>query len=188
MLPQKPNPHDLLNSTEFNTFSKTFTVDILTPEQCQTVIDYGLTHATPEANKHNRQFSKNLKNCFLPLDHELHQWLAPAWKEAMDFFNFAVEFIEPYDLKFYNTGGLFSRHIDNYHGINIPVDRKISMSLQLSPDTEYQGGDLVVGHKSAGRRQGSATFFPSFYPHHVTELTQGTRWAVIGWAWGPYWR
>lgn len=188
MLPQRSNPHDTLSSEEFNNFAKTITVNALTPEQCNQIVNYGLENVSPEPNKHNRQFSKNLKNCFLPLNHELHTWLAPAWDQALDFFNFSVDFIEPYDLKFYDTNGLFSRHIDNYHGIDIPVDRKISMSLQLTSEDDYTGGTLIVGHKPASRLQGTATFFPSFYPHHVTEITQGSRWAVIGWAWGPYWR
>jgi predicted 2-oxoglutarate/Fe(II)-dependent dioxygenase YbiX len=188
MLPNLPNPHNKLTLEEFNSFVRTITIeDAISLDMCDSLITYGQALVEKEQNKHNRSFQKVLDNCWLPLDHEIHAALQPAWKQANDFFKFKVTFVEPYDLKRYQPGGFFNRHIDNYHGNNVHNDRKISMSLQLSDETSYGAGDLIIGNYTASKKKLSATFFPSFYPHYVEKITTGTRWALIGWAWGPYW-
>jgi predicted 2-oxoglutarate/Fe(II)-dependent dioxygenase YbiX len=189
MIPNLANPHDSLSEDEFNRFVRVLTIeDAISDTLCRSIIEYGEKTVDQEANKHNRSFQKVVDNCWLPLNHEVHNALQPAWKSAMEFFKFDVEFVEPYDLKRYQTGGFFNRHIDNYHGNNVPVDRKISMTLQLSDETEYTGGQVVFGHHRVTKKRLSATFFPSFYPHYVDKIESGIRWSLIGWAWGPYWK
>lgn len=189
MIPNLPNPHSKLSEEEFNRFVRVLTIEnAITETLCESIVEFGKKEVDKEVNKHNRSFQKVVDNCWLPLDHEVHLALQPAWQAAMDFFKFDVEFVEPYDLKRYQTGGFFNRHIDNYHGNNVPVDRKISMTLQLSDETDYTGGQVVFGHHQVTKKKLSATFFPSFYPHYVDKIESGIRWSLIGWAWGPYWK
>lgn len=190
MIPNRPNPHDQFTKEEITTqFSKVFTVgNVITNEMAAELLDFGEQNVVSASNKHNHNFSIKVDTCWLPLDHPVHEMLQDAWKQAIDFFGFDITFIEPYELKKYPIGGHYSRHIDNYHGLNIPNDRKLSMSLQLSNEEEYEGGDLVIMYKTASKKRLSMTFFPSFYPHGVQPVTKGTRWVMIGWGWGPYWK
>lgn len=183
------NPHNNLSPAEISDFSRYFTVeDVLQPHECDELVSEGLSRIFSAEKKHTYKTSMKLEHCFLPKDHTLHNKLLTVWEYAIKKFKFDITFIEPYKLQTYPVDGYFDRHIDNYHGLSLPVDRKLSMTLQLSDDLSYGGGDLVVGHHRASRKKGSATFFPSFYPHKVETVTSGRRWCVVGWAWGPYWR
>ena len=71
--------------------------------------------------------------------------------------------------------------------------RKISSSIQLSDPDTYEGCALQVRNKKEARmyplaRQGSVIAFPSYADHIVTPLTSGTRYAMVGWFFGPQWR
>lgn len=68
--------------------------------------------------------------------------------------------------------------------------RKLSVSIQLSPETEYEGGDLQIGLlddevDTMSRRQGTLIIFPSIVRHRVTPVTKGVRYSLVGWAVGP---
>lgn len=190
MIPNSPNPHNKFTKEQITRdFSKIFTVEnVISNELANEIIEYGRQNITSATNKHNHNFSIKVDTCWLPLNHAVHSALQDAWFQAIEFFKFDITFIEPYEIKRYPLGGHYTRHIDNYHGLNIPDDRKLSMSLQLSEDSDYEGGDLVIMYKKAPRKRLSMTFFPSFYPHGVEPVFKGERWVMIGWGWGPYWR
>ena len=188
MIPHAPNPHDKLTSTEFNQFQRIFIIEnLFSNEMCDELVDYGRINATPASNKHDRPHSIKLDHVFLPMDNKYHIYLQDAWNQAIEHFQFKIDFVEPYELKKYPTGGHFARHIDNYHGLNLSVDSKLSMSIQLTDEKEYTAGNLVIGHRVAPKKKGTGIFFPSFYNHHVDAIATGERWSLIGWAWGPYW-
>jgi PKHD-type hydroxylase len=67
--------------------------------------------------------------------------------------------------------------------------RKISMSIQLTDEAEYDGGDLeFMIHRSiikAPREKGTVIFFPSYLTHRVTKVTRGTRRSLVFWFHGP---
>ena len=83
----------------------------------------------------------------------------------------------------------YSWHTDN--GTTNPY-RKLSFSLQLSDDADYEGGDLeiLVGDEpiKLGREQGVINFFPSYTLHRVTPITKGTRYSLVCWVSGPHFR
>jgi PKHD-type hydroxylase len=76
--------------------------------------------------------------------------------------------------------------------------RKLSMTLNLSDETDYEGGNLKfdLGPHSANKRyhecteirpKGSVIVFPSHVYHQVTPVTKGTRYSLVMWSWGrPY--
>ena len=96
------------------------------------------------------------------------------------------------DLKYlvYNAGSHFSQwHRDS--GYKHTALRKISMSIELCDNCEYEGGELHVfpdcREHVAGpeRKPGHAVVFPSHHYHRVTEVTKGTRYALVNWICGP---
>ncbi len=62
------------------------------------------------------------------------------------------------------------------------------MSVQLSNPSDYEGGEFIIAGNSFKLSIGSVLAFPSFFSHNVDLVKNGTRWSLIGWAWGPYWR
>jgi len=73
--------------------------------------------------------------------------------------------------------------------------RKISMTLNLSTENSYEGGNLKFdfGPHSSGERfkvceeirpQGSMIVFPSYEYHCVTPVTKGTRYSLVLWSLG----
>ncbi len=70
--------------------------------------------------------------------------------------------------------------------------RKLTVVVQLSDASDYQGGALELRPDSntvqANTAQGTATVFPSFVLHRVTPVTEGTRWSLTLWAHGPAFR
>lgn len=191
MIPQLPNPHDRLTFEEFNTFSDYYYAeDVITDDMCNKLIAYGEEHVVPQGSKHNKKFLQHKFHCFLPMHHEIHSILSDHWYAAAKHLQVDIEYVEPYDLKVYPTNGFMNRHIDNYHGLSsiVQSDRKISMSLQLTDEDLYSGGEMIVGYRPTSKKKLSATFFPSFFPHNVTTVTKGERWALVSWAWGPPWK
>jgi PKHD-type hydroxylase len=68
-------------------------------------------------------------------------------------------------------------------------DRKISLTVQLSPSENYKGGNMLLhdGPDSwvMDRTQGTATFFPSWTLHEVKPVMKGERWALVAFFCGP---
>jgi len=84
----------------------------------------------------------------------------------------------------YPEGGFYSWHVDN--DVNMqhePPVRKISMTLLLSPESEFEGGDLelMAEGKVAKIKQGHAIFFASFIRHRVKPVTRGRRQSLVMW-------
>lgn len=154
---------------------------------CDDIIEYGSTNVMPGIDKYPHIFKTSFHSCLLPLNHSIHELMSPVWEEIIDYFHFSIDFIEPYELKRYENNDFFGLHRDNYNGLDQPIDRKITMVLQLADADSYQDGDLKIVNKVAPKHKGSVTAFPSFFPHEVTKTT-GCRWSLIGWAWGPYWQ
>lgn len=162
--------------------------DVLAPDLCDKLISYGNTNVTRGVSKYPGLFDISFYSCLLPLDSEAHSSLQESWSQVVDHFKFDIDFVEPYELKRYTSADFFGKHVDNYYSLTKDIDRKITMSVQLSDSTEYAGGDLVVTGQYVRAKKGSVVCFPSYFPHWVDKLSSGTRWSLIGWAWGPYWK
>ena len=83
-------------------------------------------------------------------------------------------------------GGHYDWHVD--HG-PLKVQRKLSISVQLSDPSDYDGCNLEfqAGNKieTAPRNLGAVVAFPSYVLHRVTPCTRGTRKALVAWTTGP---
>jgi PKHD-type hydroxylase len=84
----------------------------------------------------------------------------------------------------YPEGGFYEWHVDNDVNMQYePPVRKISMTLLLSPESEFEGGDLELMSegKVAKIKQGHAVFFASFIRHRVKPVTRGRRQSLVMW-------
>jgi len=84
----------------------------------------------------------------------------------------------------YPEGGFYEWHVDN--DVNMahePPVRKISMTCLLSPESEFEGGDLELMSegKVAKIKQGHAVFFASFIRHRVKPVIRGRRQSLVMW-------
>ncbi|HYC36980.1 MAG TPA: 2OG-Fe(II) oxygenase [Usitatibacter sp.] len=84
-------------------------------------------------------------------------------------------------------------HFDWHFDVADPATstRKLSLSVQLSEPSEYDGGALEFsprGELPFARARGSVIVFPSYLCHRVSPVTRGARAALICWAHGPAFR
>ena len=85
----------------------------------------------------------------------------------------------------YNIGDKYDWHFDMGH--DVLSTRKLSFSIQLSDEKSYDGGNLeFLPSMSCDfiRQKGTLCVFPSYWTHRVTEITQGTRYCIVGWVHG----
>lgn len=88
-----------------------------------------------------------------------------------------------------NTKGHYTWHRDNGVASIGAVPRKLSMVLQLSDPSDYEGGDLEIftaaEPQQVKKAKGLIAAFPSYTLHRVTPVTKGTRKTLVVWATGP---
>ena len=69
------------------------------------------------------------------------------------------------------------------------VKEKISISIQLSDENEYEGGELEfktgMNNITAPKNFNSVLLFPSYLIHRVKPVTKGTRRSLVLWISGP---
>jgi len=81
--------------------------------------------------------------------------------------------------------GKYGKHVDR--GLNIPV-RKLSISIQLTNNEEYEGGELNLYEDdkpiTMDKTQGTLIIFPSYVLHEVMPVTKGERNSLVTWVTG----
>jgi len=101
-------------------------------------------------------------------------------------------FGEPFQLTNYDQSeqGMYGWHVD--YGGKIGPSRKLSLVLQLTDPSQYEGGNLQVltgGQPQTVRKQrGLVAAFPSYVLHQVTPVTSGSRQSLVAWISGPAFR
>lgn len=104
------------------------------------------------------------------------------------FFKFELEgFGEGFQFtKYESPAGKYELHIDKTYKSMV---RKLSVVVQLSDPTDYEGGDLILKFSNEDtkvkREQGYLVAFPSYVLHGVQPVTSGTRYSLVGWITGP---
>ncbi len=88
-----------------------------------------------------------------------------------------------------SEGGHYDWHVDQGALVN---RRKLSLTLQLSDPSHYEGGELefLAGARTehAPRERGMLIAFPSYGVHRVAPVTAGTRKSLVIWVTGPQFR
>jgi PKHD-type hydroxylase len=87
-------------------------------------------------------------------------------------------------------GACYGWHRDK--GGDTQVPRKLSMTLQLSDPSEYDGGELQLSLEASpltlAKGKGILHAFPSYVLHQVTPVTRGVRRSLVVWLVGPRFR
>lgn len=131
----------------------------------------------------------------------LTRFIMQANQEAL--WNFDITEPEQVQIGRYKENQFYKQHIDCYikgsdivatgsgSAVIVPLlsQRKISASLLLNDESEYEGGDLIILDETVKvKKQGTIIVFPSFMAHQVTPVTRGVRYSAVCWMGGPKWK
>ena len=201
--PLKPplQPHRLLSSQSGRRESAHLSLvatmpAVFSPEECARILAMAQQHqgftGTVDARADSADPIRRSTVRFLYPGAD-NDWLFARLDHAVVRLNAAYDFelqgfFEGVQVASYGEGGHYGWHMDI--GPDVFSTRKLSLSLQLSPEADYDGGELefLVGGDVATRTQGSLIAFPSFLVHRVRPVTRGTRWSLVSWVAGPAFR
>ena len=174
---------------------------LLTPSQCQDIINTGIQQKLEEAKvgmKEEKYGGYDTKKrittiSWIPFKAmpDMYRIIERSMKQANgNHFGYeGMEITENAQFTEYPKGGFYDWHMDaevDCH--NEPPVRKISMTILLSPPHEFEGGDLEFmseGNKPPQLLQGQAIFFCSWIRHRVAKVKKGVRRALVMWFGGP---
>jgi predicted 2-oxoglutarate/Fe(II)-dependent dioxygenase YbiX len=86
----------------------------------------------------------------------------------------------------YPVGSVMRPHTDHIHTLFDGQAKGIpALSIVGNLNDGYEGGDLVLCGKPYALKAGQVLVWPScfLYPHEVLEITAGTRYSFVSWAW-----
>ena len=149
-----------------------------------------LTDATVVGDYDNHPVNKNVRKVLNIDFHDenLFKRLNGAIQVAnTQYFNYKIDSIDTLRFLKYGIGGTYNWHTD--YGRNQCSMRKLTAIIQLSEETDYEGGDFEFGITNTegtglitgNRTKGCLLVFPSFLSHRVTPITKGTRYSIITW-------
>ena len=136
---------------------------------------------------------------------EVHPYVRDANIKAG--WNFEYDWSESCQFTTYTKGQHYSWHCDPFHKPSTLKDpnftgkiRKISMSIQLSEPTEYEGGEFQFDFRNSEdgspnirtvselKEKGSIVVFPSHLYHRVLPIKKGKRQSLVVWTIGQPFR
>ena len=170
---------------------------IFTPKQCQMIINAGRSEPRQNASVGNDKGdggsgidteTRTSHISWIPFEkmNEMYKDIEKFMKTTNNnHFGFdGMQITEMAQYTEYPEGGFYDWHVDNDVSFaHEPPVRKISMTLLLSPENEFEGGDLelIKEGKATKLKQGQAIFFASFIRHRVTPVTRGNRKSLVMW-------
>ena len=193
------------------------------PKICDEIIKYGLDQQeqlalTGDLNPDEelteeqlKDLSKKRKSHLVWMNErwiyrEIHPYIHQANANAG--WNFDWDFSESCEFTKYKEGEFYDWHCDSW---DKPYDkpdepdrhgkiRKLSVTVSLSDETEYEGGDFEFDFRNKDaeksqpqvckeiRPKGSIVVFPSFVWHRVKPVISGTRHSLVVWNLGKPFR
>ena len=174
---------------------------IFTPEQCQHIIDVGHQQQSKKAtvaHKYGKGGKYDTKMrittiSWIPFNTmpEMYRIIEGSMLQAnRNHFGYeGMKLTEMAQFTEYPKGGFYDWHMDaDVHGRYEPPVRKISMTILLSNQSEFEGGDLefmAEGNKPPQLLQGQAIYFCSLIRHRVAKVKKGIRRSLVMWFGGP---
>ena len=175
-----------------------FVENFLTKEECEYLIKTGKKQSLKDAtvfigNKQLGKSSVRESNVSWIYPDDDTNWL---FRKLVDSITALNSQYFKFDLTGFNEGLQFTNYIapSGHYGAHIDscfntAIRKLSLTIQLSDPSDYEGGDLklVTGSEPfvAKKTQGMLYAFPSYVLHEVTSVTKGERNSLVGWITGP---
>ena len=171
------------------------TTPLFTPDQCQKIIDAGRRQKPQQASvgmgrpqggvdtkKRTTTISWIPFKEMEPMYNDINIFIQKANKNHFGFGD--IQITEQAQFTEYPEGGFYDWHMDT--DVNMqhePPVRKISMTLLLLPENQFEGGDLelMAPGKRANMKQGHAIIFASFINHRVAPVTKGVRQSLVMW-------
>ena len=130
--------------------------------------------------------------------------LCPFVEYANKSWGFNISKYEDVQFTEYQPKGHYNWHNDSIKNpMNLKnMQRKLSLSVQLSKPEDYEGGDLkfnlrgldshqednIMSPPPEFKQQGSIVVFPSFLWHKVEPVTKGVRYSLVMWTLGENWK
>ncbi len=172
--------------------------NFLTEEKCNQLLDNLNKLELKTALVDNGKISEEIRKCKVSIVHrddvfgnlydDIQEFVLSCNER---FYNFNLTGFEPLQYLVYDEPGAhFKTHIDTSYYYEAGVDRKLSFTIQLSDENEYEGGDLEMWRYEAKyqpviKQKGSIVLFSSMTPHRVTPVIKGVRRSLVGWIYGP---
>lgn len=164
---------------------------------CDKIVEEGLNLNLTNATVRKEEIDKNLRNNkigWFPksgwVDELLLRYVSIA--NFKNNWNFNITESESPQFTIYNTDEFYGWHRDS--DVNRLLERKISVTVQLSSPSEYGGGDFRIKElwkdkeiplDTIGKIKGTIIIFPSCLTHCAMPVTQGTRYSLVQWYSGP---
>ena len=178
------------------------TTPLFTPDQCRQIIESGRRQKPQVAQvgmgkpgggtdtkKRVTTISWIPFEEMKPMYDQVNQFIQQA---NLNHFGFGdIQITEQAQFTEYPVGGFYDWHMDcDVNMAHEPPVRKISMTCLLSPENQFNGGDLEI--MSPGKQikleQGHAVCFASFLNHRVAPVTRGVRQSLVMWFGGTPFR
>ena len=171
------------------------TTPLFTPEQCQQIIECGRRQTPQQAQVGTVKpgGGTDTKKRITTISWIPFSEMKPMYDQVNSFIkktnlnHFGFEDIgvtEQAQFTEYPEGGFYDWHMDcDINMQHEPPVRKISMTVLLSPENQFEGGhlELMAPGKYAKLKQGHAICFASFLNHRVQPVTKGVRQSLVMW-------
>ena len=123
----------------------------------------------------NRWLFDRLMNCITEANNELWNFDLQSVRDNIQYTEYRSE-----------DKGFYDWHMDI--GSGLLSTRKVSLTVQLSDPSDYEGGELElkIGNSSIKppNAKGTVIIFPSYFLHRVTPVTKGLRKSMVLWTGG----
>ena len=175
---------------------------------CEKILKAGRKKIAQRASTAGRGLDLSKRNCMVAWINDkwiyeiINPFIHTANKQAG--WNFEWDWNESSQFTIYEKGHYYGWHADQKPEPNKNKDknldgkiRKLSLTLQLTDKTEYEGGDfqfmwirddtkgfLNVITIDDARDIGTVIIFPSFIYHQVLPITKGKRETLVNWSLG----
>lgn len=169
----------------------------LTPDEIERVVSLSLSRPFEVGTQHHTTpLQAPIRNCSM-------MWLEEDWladkllRRARDINEkqFQFRLSQSIEMQLVQYRGAKKEHYDWHQDIDwsgqTDLDRKLSLTIQLSCPSSYIGGHLEFDSFTTTadlKQKGSLTIFPAYLRHRVSPVTKGHRIALVAWVKGPPWQ
>ena len=169
------------------------TTPLFTPDQCQQIINCGRRQPPQKAQVGMGKPGSGLDTKkrittiswipfkeMQPMYNDINKFIKTANKNHFGFGD--IQITEQAQFTEYPEGGFYDWHMDTDVVMqHEPPVRKISMTCLLSPENQFEGGDLelMAPGKRVKLKQGHAIIFASFLNHRVAPVIRGVRQSLV---------
>jgi PKHD-type hydroxylase len=181
---------------------------ILSPPECDALIALGekaglqpASIGSPTEMRVDPKY-RAVDVAMIPLSEEtlwIYKRIADRVTYANDqYFKFDLQgLVEELQLLRYKAPEGEQAHAGHYHwhqdfGAGYMARRKLSVTINLSAPADYEGCRLTLmthfQHEMPYVGKGDGVVFPSWTPHMVSDISRGTRYALVAWVHGTPFR